>query len=304
MASAVLLEDNLERFRLHLRRRNLSERTVQSYCDWALRDLFRFGGEREMGEALLEDWQDSMVARGWKAKSRALAATAVRSYLRWMIRQHRAPAELLLWVDPVRTPRRLPRPLDDLVLERVRRCLLDYELGRSPVALRDRALFLVLLTTGLRISEALALPRRGWERLLITQKGDTERWFEAPPTAVAAVREYLASRSDALPWLWISQHGEPRQLSRHAVRRSWQRVARRCGVAYFNSHRIRHTSGTALYAAGMPELVVATHLGHADLSSIHGYVKVADRYRARRLRLMEKLATGEEMSLDEWQKVA
>ena len=297
--------EDLERFRLQLRRRGLAERTIQSYCDWALHDLFGFAGEREIGEGLLEDWQDSLVARGLKPKTRALAHTAVRAYLRWLIRQHRAPAELLLWVEPVRTPRPLPHPLGDQVLVRVRRGLLDYELGRSVAALRDRALFLVLLTSGARVSEALRMPRRGWERFLVVQKGGSEKWLDIPPTTITAVREYLAQRLDAAPWLWVSEHGgELRPLTRHAILRSWKRIARRFGVDAFDSHSLRHTTATSLYSGGAPELVIADHLGHADLSSIHIYAKVADVHRERKLRLLEKLATGEQMTLEEWGKVA
>jgi site-specific recombinase XerD len=71
---------------------------------------------------------------------------------------------------------------------------------------RDRALILLLLSTGARISEILRLDRSQWkpERLWVVGKGDRERVVQVTDKARAAVDDYLGARTDHSPALFIS----------------------------------------------------------------------------------------------------
>ena len=70
---------------------------------------------------------------------------------------------------------------------------------------RDRALILLLLSTGARISEILRLDRSDWkpDRLWVLGKGDRERVVQVTDKARAAVADYLTAREDHSPALFI-----------------------------------------------------------------------------------------------------
>src|SRR6266568_4268787 len=81
VTSSTWLDQVLEDFERAMLRRQLSPATVRTYR-WSLQDLF--GGMktaglhdiRELTREMLEDWQDTMVERKWRPRSRSLAVTA------------------------------------------------------------------------------------------------------------------------------------------------------------------------------------------------------------------------------------
>jgi len=79
---------------------------------------------------------------------------------------------------------------------------------------RDFAMLKLMASTGLRIGDIVRLLRaqlidsdRDIVRVLRVRMGKTGRWIERPmrEDARSAVRDYLATRSDRHPWLFLSQ---------------------------------------------------------------------------------------------------
>lgn len=299
------LAEVVERFLGHVARRG-SARTRENY-QWGLSSLLRFLGEHgivqleQLGEVDLEDWQDSILARGWAPRSRSLAHTAVRSWLRWLQDRDLVDWRLLRAVDPVPIPKGIARPIrrehlarilaelgprpPDVVDERGDR------VGPSVRELRDRALFHYLLTSSARISEALQLRRKEYEVALVTRKGGNLLPLLIPPTVRRMIDEYLELRSDDLEWLWVTwEPGKPvRLLSRDAANRAWIRLARRIGVPAWSSHRLRDTGGSYLRRRGVDTLQIADWLGHEDLETVAKYVEIENEQRLQVVALMEEL---------------
>jgi integrase len=122
----------------------------------------------------------------------------------------------------MQVPERLPKPLEAGDLE----TLLDALPCETVADKRDRALVLLLLSTGARISEILRLDRADWkpERLWIVGKGDRERVVQVTDRARAAVDDYLEARRPLpCPIRWVptcDQVGsdEPPDARRRALR--------------------------------------------------------------------------------------
>jgi len=277
-------------------RRQLSANTVRIYR-WALQDLFEFlkarGVEdvRALHREHLERWQDRMIETRWKPRTRSLAVTAARQLIEWAADRDLVDLRLKKSLVKVRAPQLLPRPIPAEDLAKIKALLLPRRRKATIVELRDRALFFYLLTTTARVSEALQVERDEVEDAMVRQKGGTQKRLMAPPAAMEMVHDYLAARADDSPWLWISHktNAPLHRLAPAGVREIWRKVARKAGVKPWTTHQLRHTGATELLEAGVPELVIAEHLGHHGLGTLHIYGQVRQRQRQQAVDVMERL---------------
>ena len=149
-----------------------------------------------------------------------------------------------------------------------------------PTALRDRAIILLLVDTGMRASELCSLRLQNLDlknsRLLVMGKGDKERRVQISPRTAQAIWRYLSTREDAsIPraFLFASQDGFP--LSRHSLRRMLKRTGDRAGVPGVNVHRFRHTFAIQLLRNGGNIFALKRLLGHSSLEMVDVYLAIA-----------------------------
>jgi integrase len=133
--------------------------------------------------------------------TRSRRLVALRSFLRFAAREEWLPGDLGTTIDVPKLPERLPKPLEAGDRDQLLDALPHDTLPKQ----RDRALILLLLSTGARISEILRLDRSDWkpERLWVLGKGDRERVVHVTDKARAAVENYLTARDDHSPALFI-----------------------------------------------------------------------------------------------------
>jgi len=283
--------DLVRQWQAALRRRGRSPNTLNAYA-WAVNRLSTWLDGRPISVGQLRAWQDSLAEL--RPASRLVAANAVRSLLRWAARE-RLGSELGIepglweWVELPTVPERLPRALDP---ETLRRLLRWFAARRRDLGWqRDRALFLFLLTSSLRVSEALSLRRDQVERrqIVVTQKGGGEQQVVVSARTREWVTDYLRVRGrDSVPALWVAVHsdGSRAALTAGTANRIWRRHARRLGVEPWTCHVLRHTGATELLEHGATELDVARHLGHRGLATVQRYAAVR---LARRQELVDRL---------------
>ncbi len=188
--------------------------------------------------------------------------------------------------DLVSTPRRgsrLPRVLSANEASR----LLDSIPASSPLELRDRAMFELAYSSGLRAEELVSL-RLGdvdhdGEQLRVEGKGRKTRVVPAGEPAMAALRIYLERARPALlsppdgaageDSLFLSRTG--RRLSTSDVRRRMRRWTQRAGTAgEATPHSLRHSFATHLLDGGADLRAIQEMLGHASVSSTQIYTRV------------------------------
>jgi site-specific recombinase XerD len=180
------------------------------------------------------------------------------------------PARL---VQRARCDHREPRALADADCDRLLAALAT---ARSPSARRDRALFLTLLSAGLRIGSALHLDVAdadldAGELRLRRMKGNAEDTVFVPPSTVAVLREYLGERTQGP--LFLASHGG--RLTARSVHRRLCEWAERAGiVGQVHPHRLRHTFGTRLFRSTGNVLLTARALCHKNVASTAIYVRV------------------------------
>jgi len=294
VAAEQALGDAVADFMLDRRSRRLSPRTIEFYelelrlfCEWAA----------PVGVARLGDVTSGVVRRGvgelggrrgpggGHASYRALKA-----WLRWCWLEFemagRCPMDR---VAPPRRPRELLAPVEVSTVQ----ALLDACGGNGFLDVRDRAILGVLLDTGLRASELLALRKGDIDeagRVAVAHgKGDKARVVFLVEGVLAAVRRYrrfLAAVPDGGP-LWLTDQG--RALRYGGLVALMRRRARAAGGEAPTWHSFRRAFALGALRAGADVPSLRLLMGHestevlvrylaldeSDLAGVHGEVSPA-----------------------------
>ncbi len=280
---------DLSPFEAWLRSRDRSAHTVRNY----LSDLRQFGtwfrqtADTELSPPLvtpldIRDYRQYLqTVRRLKAATVNRKLAAISVWLDWAL-----DAGLLLDVNPaknvrgVRSSQRVAKWLSRRDEGKVLR-VLGRELNAARTvparrkALRNRALVVLILNTGLRAEEALSLrlpdleiKARSGNVLVRSGKGNKERSVPLNKNARNALREWLAVRPSDTDYVFTSQKGG--RWSGAGARAAMQEIARVAGVEA-HLHTLRHTFAKRLVDAGVSLEKVAALLGHSNLNTTRIY---------------------------------
>jgi hypothetical protein len=107
--------------------------------------------------------------------------------------------------------------------------------------------------------------RRGKDSL------DTEQPSEGDE--LRAIKRYLATRDDRLPWLFVSERGHP--MTRQAVNYLIAQAGVRAGLGTVWPHMLRHSAGYALSNRGHDFRLLQDFMGHRDPRHTARYTRTA-----------------------------
>lgn len=186
-------------------------------------------------------------------------------------------------VAAIRTPKQEKRLPKFLEVEQIQK-LLSTPDDSTLLGARDRAMLETLYSTGVRVSELVALNVAdvdvAAECLRVRGKGRKERIAPIAPTALVAIKKYLEMRTrdprnatfDQQP-LFVNKHGQ--RLSTRSVRRKLDKYLITCGLdPSISPHTIRHTFATHMLNNGADLRSVQELLGHQSISTTQVYTHV------------------------------
>ncbi len=159
------------------------------------------------------------------------------------------------------------------------------------VALRNRAMLEVLFATGMRISELISLNKNQIDatgRIFIEGKGRKQRFVYLTDRAKQHVQNYLSTRNDSFPALFIpyrgrhTKSGSDTRIAPNYLQMKIKeyREALRINVPT-SAHSLRHGFATYLAESGANPAAIQILLGHESLDTTTRYVNASDRYAER-----------------------
>jgi site-specific recombinase XerD len=278
----------MDRFRLYLERRQFSAHTIASYT-WDLRLFFREVAV-PLAQVSFRD-VDQFVehqhhhSRSWATINRRL--NALKHFFDYCLDQQLVVGNPVKPSHFVRRGRPLPKALSR---EQVQRLFAQID---HPM---DRALFLVMLRCGLRVSEAaqLKLEHIDWEQQalhIVQGKGRKDRRVYMSPDAVVSVQQCLEQHPGARAQgsvFWNRKRAQ-QPLSVKAIQKKMERYAKAAGITA-SCHSLRHTFASNLLEHGAEVVAIRDFLGQSQIASSERYAKVSSqKVKQEYMRTMQKI---------------
>ena len=293
-------KENIGEWIADLERRGKSRHTLDAYrralehFAWWIR--VTYGEAVEPAKVIPRDIRDWLAFQQTVEKAMpttiSLRRVAVGRFFRWAVKRGIARDNPVEESPSIRWDRngRKPKALLD---HDVRKFLRAVHAGGS---LRDTAMVEVMLGTGVRVSELLALrvgdveikQRSGF---LTVHRGKMANFRRIPLTA--PVRKVLHAYLETHPEsddpnapLWLGQRGP--LSDRSAVSRMLQKYALKAGIDPFGPHTLRHTFATRYLQANSGDLRgLASLLGHTSLNTVMIYTQPSEDELAKRMEKVE-----------------
>lgn len=274
------LEAQLQAFLLSCRVDELSPTTIQNYR-YQIGSFLRFhhqlnltpGGEVTVHHIRLfllklQDKNSPISVRDYYK--------SLRRFFNWLVEEGLLERTPMTTIHPPRIPKKIIRPFSPQDIDN----LLLLCSGNHFLDIRNRAIILVFLDTGLRLAELAGIQLRdidfGRETIKVMGKGAKERVVRIGKTAQRAVLKYLLLRNDSLPCLWVTEERSP--FARWGIQSAIKRLCHRAEIvgAKRGPHSFRHTFGTQAFLNGADIREVQSLLGHSTLKTTLTYLATVD----------------------------
>lgn len=191
------------------------------------------------------------------------------SFFGWLNAKGYISKNPTMGLEPIKVEKRIKKPLSDEELEKLRRTC-EQE--------RDLALLEFLYSTGVRVSELVALNRQDIDfygkNVIVYGKGSKERETYLTATSCMHLKAYLDSRQDANEALFVSNKKPYERLTVAGVEGILKKLGKSAGVEKVHPHRFRRTMATNALKKGMPLEEVKELLGHTKLDTTTIYCTV------------------------------
>lgn len=265
---------DIDRFVKWLRRRNPSADTAKSY-QYHLRKFTEVVGNCDPADVTLHDVDDFIqfqAERGLKSSSINRSLTAVTSLYRFLADENPTlECPVLRHRHWLRDHQRLPRAVPKEEVEKLFAVIEDR---------RDRAIFLLMLRSGLRVSEVARLTLRDLflaespPRLRIHGKNDRERSVYLSAATVLALKAYLAERPKVEnDTVFLTYAGEG--IGVRGIQKRLQQYRQMAGIE-LTAHQLRHNFANNLVLADVPVTSIQKLLGHVWVGTTQNYIAAND----------------------------
>jgi len=223
-------------------------------------------------EAFVESEQD----RGTKITSARTRLMYLLGFLRFLIEDNVIPEALLRRKIRLKLPDVLPRAMNPGDVRQLL-CVI------GPI--RDRALILVLLRTGMRIGELLGLKvndldiRERKIHIFEGEKNSLGRVVYLSDDALFALRRWLSKRNQKKGVLFYGRERD--SLGYSTARYLFVKYLKKAGLENrgYTVHSLRHTFASELLNAGMRLECLQQLLGHHNIEMTRRYARLTDKTR-------------------------
>ncbi len=303
--------------------KNLAQSSLK-YYDFYLRDFFDWTKAQVGKEELeIEDLSHDLIRKyriylnrristksheEYKKNTQKIFLVAVRAFLKYLVVERNlnvpSPEQILLGKQEAS----IPKFLDDAQLKN----LFEVQNLNKRSGIRDRAILETLFSTGLRVSELVALDIEDINlesgEFTVIGKGRKPRTVYLSKSAIHWLKSYLNTRRDPFKPLFLrysgklmennDKDGESLRLSVRSVQRMVKKYTQRAGINVdATPHTLRHSFATDLLINGADIRSVQELLGHSSVATTQIYTHVTnERLREVHSKFHKDIETKEKES--------
>ena len=276
-------DELLKKYSLYLRiDKRLSKKTEDVYLQVAREYLFFLNeNNTELTESKVDDIEKFVSSKGFTSRSMAKYLSAIRSLYKFLTEQKIRsdnPSELLY---PIKSGLYLPSVHS---VEEIDKLINYISLSSDEYALRDRAIYELIYSSALRVSECINLKTGDYlknERLIRinNSKRGKSRLVPVGSRAIEYIDEYLYSSrakfaaKKGSDFLFLSRLGGA--LTRLEVWKRLDEYGEKVGI-HFTVHSLRHSAATHILQNGANLVAVQAFLGHSDLKTTEIYTHLSN----------------------------
>jgi site-specific recombinase XerD len=289
--------------------RGLAETTIRAYeydlkyyVEWLDRESRKLD---EIGPKDLDKYVQYMrTEKHLEAKTCKRRIAAISTYYKWMVREGLLKNDPVYFIELPKAPSRLPVYLSEDEMERFQNILENEAQKRPIIGVRNRALFMLMMFGGLRISEALSIResqiavRDGYPVMVtVIGKGDKDRQVplneDISRSLLAWIETKKALRDDedlarkytrkakieiTSEYLFPGRGGKP--VNKYTVQMKMKDIQQKhFPDKKLTPHKLRHTFATALFRAKVDIKTAQELLGHSSIATTQIYTHVEDEQK-------------------------
>ena len=282
------MSKSLVGWKLHLQAGGYSSVTIEGYLP-AMRRVIKFLGDPEAGEVTawdLDGYLAQLRETGVSEATRQYYWKVIKSYYSWACKKKglgiERPDEEL---EMPKVPEPDVQPYTEQEVKRLLKAC-DKSNGDLPTAVRDKLIILILLDTGVRVSE---LCRIRFGDINIEEQSITIKPFETGKKSRGRT-VYMGSETMELLWRECAENDDPERylftdsrcrrenkpLNRNSISQLLQYIGEKANVKHCGAHRFRHTFAIQYLRNGGDIYTLKRLIGHKSFYMVQRYLQLSE----------------------------
>lgn len=260
--------------------RNYSDNTIISYeKDFNIfityLDIKKINNLNQIDYKLMRNYLSYLYDKKYTNKSVARMISSLKSFYKYLIRKKIIGNNPMNLIKTPKIEKKLPKFLYYDELETI----LNLPDQTTDLGKRNALLLEMLYSTGIRVSEIINIKIKDINfsdrRILITGKGNKERYVLYGSKMEKLLNNYLKIRKSNSEYLIINRYGD--KLTDRGVRKIIDTILKKGAMDFHISpHTLRHTFATHMLDSGADIKIVQELLGHESLSTTQIYTHVTN----------------------------
>jgi integrase/recombinase XerD len=255
--------DSIDRWATRMKVEGKSARTIEMYVYYARRFLEVCPLPARLD---VQQYLADRLAEGTSPTATKSIQKSITSLFKFLCEERLWPEDITVGLKGIKVPitERYVPPLED-----VEKVLTDGGWVRQKDADKMRMVIVLLMETGLRVSEAATIEKAKIDleaRVMeVLGKGNKVRKVPLSQPVSASLAKYMEGHPSESPYLFPGEGARTKHWQIHNAEKTLKRACLRAGVKPFTPHALRHLFATSALRNGAKLEVISRILGHASV---------------------------------------